>query len=505
LWNRTPRKIYTRLNSYGLESGQQIGLVATITEDDDISLSQTPNPVGGVILEADMQVELPDGSVVDVKMHDDGLHSDEGAHDGVYGATVVANEVGVYKAEAILSGTKSDGTKFVRTSEHLLPVVADETEFSGNAVGQMKDKERMDIKIYIDYSPSFSPLSRSFRGYTEVWGVDDNNNAVAICWLSSIVDAEHIGDNPYITLEMNMKWLSLAHAHEPLTLKNVLLQDADTFIPMSQTDEIPVKISSLVRLSVLKHFNTALTTNQITKEMKEGVSPPKKQNITNAQTHVMLVHGYCAESNPWSIYPGDWTNPIFYLSYKANVPNTKFAEMIQAHANSLGLDSFTLVGHSQGGMAALQLYNNYFSGLDNVDDGRIMQSIGTPYRGCSAAGSAANLGELFGVGCGANTDLTTDGAALWLNTISMEHRARIYYYTATYKLGNFFGDYCSMAMNAVLDWPNDGTTELERGQLNGAHNQGNTEKWCHTTSMKYPAQYHNRDLSRKMNAFAHGN
>lgn len=77
--------------------------------------------------------------------------------------------------------------------------------------------------------------------------------------------------------------------------------------------------------------------------------------------------------------------------------------------------------------------------------GRKIQSIGTPYQGsyrrkfteisgCTAAGSAANLGSAFGVGCGDNFDLSLDGAVLWLSGISSDAKANVYYYTTTYKL-----------------------------------------------------------------------
>ena len=46
-----------------------------------------------------------------------------------------------------------------------------------------------------------------------------------------------------------------------------------------------------------------------------------------------------------------------------------------------------LVGHSQGGLAALHLRSFYWSGLDLVSGGRVLQSVGSPYQGCSMAGS----------------------------------------------------------------------------------------------------------------------
>jgi hypothetical protein len=41
-------------------------------------------------------------------------------------------------------------------------------------------------------------------------------------------------------------------------------------------------------------------------------------------------------------------------------------------------------------------------------DGRLIQSVASPYQGNTAAGSTANLGNIFGIGCGSNTDLRFD-------------------------------------------------------------------------------------------------
>jgi len=37
------------------------------------------------------------------------------------------------------------------------------------------------------------------------------------------------------------------------------------------------------------------------------------------------------------------------------------------------------------------------------------------------------------------------------------------------------GDYCSLATNLVLDWPNDGVTEFDYAQLDGGNFMGNDE------------------------------
>jgi hypothetical protein len=94
---------------------------------------------------------------------------------------------------------------------------------------------------------------------------------------------------------------------------------------------------------------------------------------------------------------------------------------------------YSVIAHSQGGLAALHLHNFYFCGLDNAEGGRLIQTVGSPYRGSKAAGFAATLGSIFGVGCGSNNDLSRDGAVIWLSGISMENRKDVYYHTTTYK------------------------------------------------------------------------
>jgi len=236
--------------------------------------------------------------------------------------------------------------------------------------------------------------------------------------------------------------------------------------------------------------------------MRQGVRP-EINNATGVSGAIILLHGYCSTENPWK-GTGDFTNAYYFLQSKASSTNDQFAQLVLQFAANNGISSFSLIGHSQGGSVATHIHNYYWSGADYVNQaaGRIIQSVGTPYKGNSAAGSAANLGSMFGVGCGSNFDLTADGSSLWLSGIAPASRSQVYYYTTTYKQGTFFGDYCSMAMNMILQWPNDGTTELVYAHLPGSNNLGNKEKWCHITGLAYPAQYLDHQRNKEMNAAA---
>jgi len=235
---------------------------------------------------------------------------------------------------------------------------------------------------------------------------------------------------------------------------------------------------------------------EITEEMRWGVMPArfaaaraKLVQVNDTSVPLVMSHGYCAGRNPWQANSEDFTNAQYFANFKANVGHDAFALMVADFSDSL--NAFSGVGHSQGGIVFLHLHNYYWTGLSVTTQGRRIQSMGSPWAGCTGAGSAANLIKIFGMGCGANSDLAVDGSRLWLAGISAAARVDVYYYTTTYKLGNLFGDWCNLAVNLILEWPNDGTAELDYCQLSGGNNLGNTQKECHTIDMGYPPGYDN--------------
>lgn len=136
---------------------------------------------------------------------------------------------------------------------------------------------------------------------------------------------------------------------------------------------------------------------------------------------------------------------------------------------------------------------------------RLVQSVGSPYMGCTGAGTGANLAALFGVACGANADLTPEGAALWLATVSEAASSNVYYYTTTSATTSGWTlNYCNFATYMVLEAPNDGTTELGRTSFGSlpSNNMGNTLKQCHTSDMNYANQSHDVKRNAEMESHA---
>lgn len=223
-----------------------------------------------------------------------------------------------------------------------------------------------------------------------------------------------------------------------------------------------------------------------------------------ADTHKkILVHGYCSSGNPGPWPASHFTNAVVFNSLtQGSYSHNTFATSIAAFGDSL--DGCGCIGHSQGGAACLHLYTYYWSCLDggNLGGSRMIQSVGTPYQGTALAGSLASLGDIFGVGCGSQTDLTYNGASSWLSGIPTWARSQVHYYTTSFEDKWWRYDYCNLGSDLLLGDPEDGTTEKAYGQLSGGNNRGHTTKECHTTGMRDPPQYNNYSRNQNMNTNA---
>jgi len=265
----------------------------------------------------------------------------------------------------------------------------------------------------------------------------------------------------------------------------------------SQEKDMAVQSSHSIKLPI----RGAQAPVVITEEMRFGVNPlpPVNKSRVGAPAHnLLLLPGYCADVNPWTRDSSKFSGGFFPIAF-GNHANDAYAQKIMEQALAKGMDSFGAIGHSQGGMISLHIHNFYWTGFSKATGPRLIQTVGTPWQGSSAAGDAANLGSIFGIGCGKSTDLSLDGAANWLTGIILEARKDVHYYTTTYEQGRFFGDWCSFPMNLILQWPNDGLVELKYAQLPGALSMGNKEKWCHTTDMTYTPQYDDAARNTEMN------
>ena len=110
---------------------------------------------------------------------------------------------------------------------------------------------------------------------------------------------------------------------------------------------------------------------------------------------------------------------------------------------------------------------------------------------------SAPLASWGGFACGTNADMTTSNAPVWLAGIPTWARERVHYWTTANS-----GSACNFFTGLLLADPEDGTTEMVRGQLPGANSMGHVVGWCHTTGMSNPAQYTDATRNAERNAQA---
>jgi hypothetical protein len=488
-------EIQSHLPTYLIDVGDTIGVVSTL-----VNLQPGANQDDIHVTRAQMGVITPDGEDIEVDML-------SAAGDDSYGAIITATVPGDYLIQARLEGwisgsSGSAAVPFVRTTEHVVGVSAAAIALLGTGSLRSDDPTHawvdLDIKqfypsILTGAEPKQAP-QLTFRAYTEVWGVEvATGNPKAACWIGGVVDV----NGGVASLQLDLRWLQRAGVRGPLFLKNSYLTDMETSFPVADFDgQIVLKNSALPSLKI----SESLLNMPIVREMREGVKPQfNRSGVSAAAPSLFLLPGYCASLNPFP--PAHFTDGAYFIE-KGNFGHDEYAQKVMNFVNTFNPESFSFIGHSQGGFVALHIYNYYFTPLENAKGDRLIQTIGTPWQGCSAAGDSAALGKIFGIGCGANNDLTRDGALNWLSGISMENRKVVHSYTTTYKQGNLFGDWCSLPMNLILQWPNDGTTELKYAKLDGGFYEGNTEKQCHTTGMAYVVQTSDESRNKLMNSLA---
>jgi hypothetical protein len=463
--------------------GKRIGFVASVYDEEGGDSAPT-------IASAKLRVVGPDGAQ-EFAMFDDGLHQDGKALDGVYGADFGALRAGDYTAQVQVQGRTGDGKGFLRSAEFALPVVdAAISVRATRAYAKVASDRRLAIELDVDVDPAKAAGDAHYRVIGEVWGRSiDGKRARPVAWIGGMVQLEQ-GRLP---LSLDARWIANAKAVGPFTLRNLRIEDPDHFIPLAKLARLPIDSAALPKAA----FQGA---SVIDDEMRMG---PRPEGLglqgKGVGTKLLLVHGYCS-GNAWGPVAGQFANSAVFQDFNQNRSHDQFANLIKNFGATW--NSFGVVAHSQGGAASLHLYTYYWSGLDNATGARLIQSVGTPYQGTALAGNAAVLGQVFGVGCGTNSNLTYSGASSWLAGIPTWARAKVNFYTTSFTDRAWLYDYCNMATDVLLSDPEDGTTEKAKGQLSGAVNQGHKTGWCHTSGMRDPAQVTDSSRNSTMNANA---
>eukprot|EP00698_Gefionella_okellyi_P016907 TRINITY_DN4886_c0_g1_i1.p1 TRINITY_DN4886_c0_g1~~TRINITY_DN4886_c0_g1_i1.p1 ORF type:complete len:678 (-),score=155.19 TRINITY_DN4886_c0_g1_i1:126-2159(-) len=490
--------VATYLRSYDLHVGASVAIDALVAELPNAAATGK-GILRDVVTSAQVDLELPSGQHEDLQMHDDGVGLDVQANDGVYVASATLSAPGLYTARVEMQGTMADGTAFERTAQVMFSAVAQDVILSGSAQVVLPAGQQ-DAQFTVDVTwADNAAIDQTYFVYSEVWGSDAAGQLVPVAWMGGMTDIELTTTGQHVfNLLLDKDWLRKAGASAPFELRNVFVQDRYTHVPLSRQARIAVTTG--VEFHMPRTLSAQLDL-EVTERMLMGDRPLWMRNSTasNGDGTLLLVHGYCTAS-PGPFTRSDFSNAVAFEDWRANRPVDEFALMVKELGDKY--PAFSIVAHSQGGLVGTHLNAMYWSNLQQTTSGgRRVQSVGSPYQGTALASNLAAIGSVFGVGCGMNSDMTRDGAALWLAGIPASIRAQTNYFTSHYAKSGLL-HYCHMAANAVLSWPNDGTTEHDYNQFPGAVNQGNVEGWCHSDAMHHPPQCTDSARNVAMNAAA---
>ena len=480
----TELRLDSHLSTYRLTSDAPLGIVASLASSDE---SLDPAVLSGGVERAWLTVETPRGRQT-VALHDDGGHDDGVAGDGRFGGRLPAGLSGRVAVVTSFAGRDAQGQPFHLSTHHAFPVLEPDVALTG----LVSARERAAGLVALDIETWDARAARRHVS-AEVWGRDLGGASVPVCWLSRLVaPAESASGLSRYTLELDERWWQRSGAVSGLELRELRVQDIDTHVVLDRRARLDVEGFEPRTASGASDagLRTEITTEMLTgvRTLSGGTGSALGGALDRGPQRnraLVLSHGYCSGGTPWPNADFDLPRLVF-VDPDANRSHDEFATRIRDFAASR-TDSFGIVGHSQGGAAALHLYTYYFSGLDLASFGRRIQSLATPYQGTP-------LASLGFFACGTNFDLTPDGAALWLAGIPTWAREEVHYWTT-----EDGGSACNFFTGLLLADPNDGTTERFRGQLPGANSEGHVSGWCHTTGMSFPAAYFDASRNDEMN------
>lgn len=481
----SPYRLYSYLDTRRTLLGQPLEFVASVFDERAGADSGVPEALHGSVSAAGVEIRTPAGKTETVSLSGPG-----GRH---FRGRFVPREAGQYTAQVVVRGRGAEGEEFIRTGEHVFHVLADDVRLGARAGTAVVDQTRLRLSL----PAAGLSVGRKVIAYAEVWGRDESGAETPVAWVGGMALARQQKNGANVELMLDARWLARAGATGSYELRNVRLQDPDYFVTLVEAAAVPLAVSSLPTAA------RAAAAAEITDDMRKGKRPEVSAASADfgAQAvggKLLLIHGYCSGGNPFPT--SQFTNFAVFSDPNQSRTHDQFANLIRNFGAQF--PSFGAVAHSQGGAASLHLYTYYWSGFDFATGNRLIQSVGTPYQGTALAGNLAAIADVFGSGCGSNSDLTYSGAAAWLAGIPSWARARVHYSTTSFTDVWWRYDYCSLATDLFLGDPEDGVTERAFGQLPGANNRGHKTGWCHTANMRDPAQTSDAARNADMNANA---
>ena len=414
-----------------------------------------------------------------------------------------------------------------RTAFYYMPILDPIHRLNHRVTTEIVDDYRMQVRLGLDsLKQDLDPADLThYYAYAEVWSTDGLR---PVAWISGMTYPELDSDGFWsLPMMLDARWLAKAEVRGTnFELRNVRIQDPDTFIPVDQKASLRFGAAGLPTATFQKA--TALVEDSTLFEGRGDVYIPmnvpaihpaaveKAAQKTSDPTGLFLVHGWCSPPawEEWD-FPGNTSTLIGgtaeFVDSMQSRSHDNFAQRIRDQGALHFDDAFSVVAHSQGGAAATHLRTFYSSLLDNITAPRRIQSMGTPYGGSTLMDLYLSTGvlgwliaEIFDF-CGPQWNLGTVGAALWRSSIPNSVRGEVFYYRTRHRRPSSFWERlqfwrwrCNGA-SFVIPGNDDGVVSINQGYLSGGRNMGITDSECHVGGMNHPDQKDNVARNTIMN------
>ena len=405
---------------------------------------------------------------------------------------------GIYKVKVNVSGLTQGGMEFARTQWHLIGVSSNSMIYSDYTTFTLSGGY-FKIELYLNWQEG---MDLTYRIFSEVWGIV-GGELIPICWVIHLSDVEQNSTGSYfIPIFIEPNWITeFSIPPNIIFLKNITIEDVNLFITVLEIKSLKVDLGN----PTLQHILDTIVLGEFSKCKRSQHKVSKQSRVTssqNRQPNLLLIHGYCAKENPFTVK--NFTNYVVFKDWGQSLSNDQFARHIINFTENRNLTEFSIVAHSQGGLASVHLYSYYYSGLDSYSvsgngSDRKIQTVGSPYQGTPLAGLLADIGHFFGIMCGSNLELTYEGAQAWLSKVPIHVQNEVHFYRT------FYGKrkkYCNFGTNVVLKGPNDGLVEVGKARLPFGRGEGISPGECHSVNMQWPSQCHNVKRNAEMNRYA---
>ena len=323
-------------------------------------------PLPNMLRNATMTVTLPDGRKEVHVMYKEKTP-------GMMGGKFRPPMAGNYTVQLEVTGVdKESGYEFARSLSSTLSVAAPSLNVTGSLFSDLyhhpvTGNEIILIKVGVKWDPQSRD---TYRGYAEVYAAGKGGVSVPVAWVGGLMQVKETSSSSYmLQFELDSRWLVLANATFPLTLHNLTFEEIEGFIEVVKVEQF-LKVSASSPLIAQWRPMMKASEVDITYEMRNGYSPYRGKNNKSDETTVnsagaiVLVHGYCADHPPFP--SAHFTNPVVFSDLEQNRDIDTFARLLISFTANRGLQRFSIVAHSQGGMAALHMLTFYNTPLDGM-------------------------------------------------------------------------------------------------------------------------------------------